>query len=196
MNFIKGVIFINKKTLALTVEQYHEVIGAMQTGFSGCRPNKAMAMALIVEANIGLRISDILRLKLSDIVKDGDRYRLNIKERKTGKERFFTVLTEAYQHLKIYCLENNIPADERIFKFTNRGVQNKLKKVCGYLEYEGISTHSFRKFFATQIYVNNGYNIVLVQKLLQHSTPAVTQHYIGIQPRQIETALEKHNYWQ
>jgi integrase len=154
-----------------------------------------MAMALIVEANMGLRISDILKLKLSDIVKDGDRYRLNIKEQKTKKKRFFFFFTEAYQHLKIYCLENGIKPDEQIFKFKERGVQSKLQKVCDYLGYEGISTHSFRKFFATQIYIDNDYNVVLVQQLLQHSTPAVTQKYIGIQPQQIETALKKHNYW-
>ena len=186
---------MNKKTLTLTVEQYHDIIDTMKIGFSGCRPNNDMAMALVVEANIGLRISDILKLKLSDIVKDGDRYRLNIREQKTKKERFFTVLTEAYQHLKIYCLENGIKSDEQIFKFKERGVQSKLQKVCDYLGYEGISTHSFRKFFATQIYINNDYNVVLVQQLLQHSTPAVTQKYIGIQPQQIETALKKHNYW-
>ena len=186
---------MNKKTLSLTIEQYHNIIDTMKTGFSGCRPNIDMAMSLVVEANMGLRISDILKLKFSDIIKDGDRYRLNIKEQKTKKGRFFTVLTEAYQHLKIYCLENGITPNEHIFKFTVRGVQNKLKKVCDYLEYDGISTHSFRKFFATQIYVNNDYNIVLVQKLLQHSTAAVTQNYIGIQPQQIENALKKHNYW-
>jgi len=186
---------MNKKTLTLTVEQYHDIIDTMKTGCSGCRPNIHMAMALIVEANMGLRISDILKLKLSDIVKDGDRHRLNIREQKTKKERFFTVLTEAYQHLKIYCLENGIKPDEQIFKFKERGVQNKLQKVCDYLGYEGISTHSFRKFFATQIYINNDYNVVLVQQLLQHSTPSVTQKYIGIQPQQIESALKKHNYW-
>jgi integrase len=186
---------MNKKTLTLTLEQYDEIIETMKTGFSGCRPNKDMAMALVIEANMGLRISDILNLKLSDIVRDGDRYRLNIREQKTKKERFFTVLTEAYQHLKIYCLENNISADERIFTFTARGVQNKLKKVCDYLGYDGISTHSFRKFFATQIYIENDYNIALVQKLLQHSTVAVTQNYIGIQSQQIEDALKNHNYW-
>lgn len=186
---------MNKKTLTLTIEQYHDIIDTMRIGFSGCRPNKHMAMTLVIEANMGLRISDILKLKLSDIVKDGDRYRLNIREQKTKKERFFTVLTEAYQNLKIYCLENKIEPDERIFKFTERGVQKKLKQVCDYLEYDGISTHSFRKFFATQIYVENDFNIALVQKLLQHSTPAVTQKYIGIQPQQIETALKKHNYW-
>ena len=186
---------MNKKTLTLTVEQYHDIIDTMKTGFSGCRPNKHMAMSLIIEANIGLRISDILQLRLSDIIKDGDRYRLNIKEQKTKKDRFFTVLNEAYQNLKIYCLENNISPDEKIFKFTERGVQKKLKQVCDYLAYDGISTHSFRKFFATQIYINNDYNVVLVQKLLQHSTPAVTQNYIGIQPQQIENALQNHNYW-
>jgi len=186
---------VNKKTLTLTVEQYHDLIDTMRTGFAGCRPNKHMAMALIVEANMGLRISDILKLKLSDIVKDGDRYRLNIVEQKTHKERFFTVLAEAYNNLKIYCLENNISPYEPIFKFKQRGVQNKLKMVCDYFNYTGISTHSFRKFFATQIYISNDYNIALVQRLLQHSTPAVTQNYIGIQPQQIETALQNHNYW-
>jgi len=139
---------MNKKTLTLTIEQYHDIIDTMKTGFSGCRPNRHMEMPLVVEANVGLRISDILKLKLFDIVKDGDRYRLNIKEQKTKKERFFTVLTEAYQNLKIYCLENAISADERIFQFTDRSVQKKLKQVCDYLGYEGISTHSFRKFFA------------------------------------------------
>lgn len=186
---------MNKKTLTLTVEQYHEIIDTMKIGFSGCRPNKDMAMALVVEANMGLRISDILRLRLNDIVKDGDRYRLNIREQKTKKERFFTVLTEAYQNLKIYCLENSIAADEQIFRFKERGVQKKLKQVCDHLGYEGISTHSFRKFFATQIYIDNEYNVILVQQLLQHSTPAVTQKYIGIQPQQIESALRKHSFW-
>jgi integrase len=68
--------------------------------------------------------------------------------------------------------------------------------VCDHLGYTGISTHSFRKFFATQIYANNDYNIVLVQKLLQHSTAAITQKYIGIQPQQLENALQNHNYWE
>ena len=186
---------MNVKTLTLTVDQYHDIIDTLKTGFSGSLPSKHIAMMLVIEANIGLRIGDILKLKLSDIVRDGDRYRLNIKEQKTKKERFFTVLTEAYQHLKIYCLENNIDPNEQIFKVKERVVQKKVKQVCDYLGYSGISTHSFRKFFATQIYIDNDYNIALVQQILQHSTPAVTQKYIGIQPEQVESALKKHNYW-
>ena len=57
--------------------------------------------------------------------------------------------------------------------------------------YEGISTHSFRKWYATEIYKNNGYDIALVQRLLQHSSAAVTQRYIGIEPQRIEQAIEE-----
>jgi integrase len=184
---------MNKKTLALTTEQYHDIINTLRKGFSGCRPNNRVAAALVIEANLGLRISDILNLKLNDIVKDGDRYRFDITEQKTGKKRTFTVLTETYNYIKIYCLENAIKPYEPIFPIKERVVQKQLKIVCDYLGYEGISTHSFRKFFATNVYINNDYNIVIVQRLLQHSTPEVTQKYIGIEPKAIEDALKKHS---
>lgn len=183
---------VNKKTIALTHEQYSEIIDTMKIGFAGCRANNRVATALVLEANLGLRISDILRLHLKDILKDGDRFILDITEQKTGKERTFTVPTEIYNYIKIYCLENGIKPHDIIFPLTERAIQKQLKLVCDYLELTGISTHSFRKFFATQIYINNDYNIILVQQLLQHSTPAVTQNYIGIQPKAIENALQKH----
>jgi len=183
----------NKKTLALTTEQYQEIITTMREGFSGCRPNNRIATALVVEANLGLRISDILKLRLNDIVRDGERYRLDIVEQKTGKARTFTVLIELYNYLKMYCLENGIKPHEVIFPITERNVQRQLKIVCDYLEFDGISTHSFRKFFATNVYINNDYNIVIVQRLLQHSNPQITQKYIGIEPKAIEEALKKHS---
>ena len=64
--------------------------------------------------------------------------------------------------------------------------------VCDYLGFEGISTHSFRKWYATEIYKNNGFDIALVQRLLQHSSATVTQRYIGIEPQRIEKAIEGH----
>lgn len=76
---------MNKKTIALTAEQYKTIIATMKQGFSGCRPNERIATALILEANLGLRISDIVKLRLADIVHDGDRYRLSIVEQKTEK---------------------------------------------------------------------------------------------------------------
>lgn len=182
----------NKRTVALTVEQYKNIIQTMKEGFSGCRPNHRIATALMLEGNLGLRISDILRLRLCDIVKDGERYRLSIIEQKTGKARVFTVPIALYQFIRLYCMDNQIPEDAIIFPLTERQVQKHLQIVCAYLGYESISTHSFRKFYATEIYKDSGYNVALVQQLLQHSSAAVTQRYIGIQPKEIEQAIEAH----
>ena len=183
---------MNKKTTALTTEQYKEIITTMREGFCGCRPNERIATALVLEGNLGLRISDILRLRPSDIVLDGDRYRLEISEQKTGKSRVFTVPLVIQQYIENYCLRDGIGKNDLIFPLTERAVQKQLAIVCDYLGFEGISTHSFRKWYATEIYKNNGYDIALVQRLLQHSSAAVTQRYIGIEPQRIERAIEGH----
>ena len=183
---------MNKKTKALTTEQYKEIIQTMKEGFCGCRPNERIATALVLEGNLGLRISDIVKLRLCDIVLDGDRYRLEIVEQKTGKSRIFTVPLVIQQYIENYCLRNGIRRDERIFPLTERAIQKQLKIVCDYLGFEGISTHSFRKWYATEIYKNSGYDIALVQRLLQHSSAATTQRYIGMEPQRIEAAIQGH----
>ena len=183
---------MNKKTVALTTDEYKEIIQTMKTGFTGCRPNTRIATALMLEANLGLRISDIISLKLSDIVKDGERYRLSITEQKTGKSRNFTVPLALYQFIRCYCIDNGIGADDIIFPITERAIQKQLKIVTDFLELDNISTHSFRKYYATEIYKNSNYNISLVQQLLQHSSPAITQRYIGIGQKELETAIENH----
>ena len=183
---------MNKKTKSLTTEQYKEIIQTMRSGFCGCRPNERIATALVLEGNLGLRISDITKLRLCDIVQDGDRYRLEITEQKTKKSRVFTVPLVIRQYIENYCLRSRIPPDEPIFPITTRAAQKQLKLVCDYLGYDGISTHSFRKWYATEIYKNSGYDIALVQRLLQHSSAAVTQRYIGIEPQRIEAAIEGH----
>jgi integrase len=180
---------MNKKTIALTEEQYREIIETIRNGFMNHEPNNRVATALILEANLGIRVSDITELTLNKIVKDGNRYRLDLTEEKTNKKRVFTVPTELYQYIKQYCIDNEIKSNEKIISISERQVQRHLKEACDYLGYDGISTHSFRKYFATNIYLNNDYNIVLVQELLQHSSPSITQRYIGIGSKQLEAAL-------
>lgn len=191
-NFLLLEAAMNKKTKALTTEQYKEIIQTMKEGFSGCRPNERIATALVLEGNLGLRISDIVKLRPCDIVRDGDRFRLEIVEQKTGKRRVFTVPLVIAQYIENYCLRNGVRPADRIFPITERAVQKQLAIVCDYLGFDEISTHSFRKWYATEIYKANGYDIALVQRLLQHSSAAVTQRYIGIEPQRIEAAIQGH----
>lgn len=186
----------NIKTKALTTEEYKLIIQTMRSNFEydgkEFRANNRIATALVIQSNLGLRIGDVLNLKLNDIVKDGDRYRLDITEEKTDKKRTFTVPIEVYNYIKMYCLENNIKSTARIFDIGERAVQKQLKIVCQYLGLEKISTHSFRKYFATKIYMDSNYNVALVKELLQHSNINITQRYIGVSTKEVETALNNH----
>lgn len=188
---------MNKETVALTEEQYKHIISTMRAGFictdgHVVKPNIRIATALSLEANLGLRISDILQLRLSAIIRDGNRYRLNIVEQKTKKKREFTVPADIYIYIQNYALENNINPAAKLFDISERAVNKHLKLVCDYLGYDGVGSHSFRKYFATSIYVNNHYDINLVRVLLQHSSAVTTQRYIGLQRQEIESALQNH----
>lgn len=188
---------MNKKTIALDREQYELFINTIRQGFKTSdgytfKPNNRLATLLVLQANLGLRLSDILRLHICDIVKDAGRYRLDIVEQKTGKARTFTVVPELYNYMLQYATDNGISSKAKLFDITERAVQKQLKIVCDHLGFENVSTHSFRKFYATEIYKNNNYDIELVRHLLQHSSTTVTQRYIGIQPAKVEQAIQSH----
>ena len=178
--------------VALTNDQYQTIISTLLHGFDGCRPNPRVAAVLTAEANLGMRVGDILRMRMSDIVRDGNRWRLNMVEEKTGKSRKFTVPDQVYEYLRHYADLHRIPDDALLFPVCAYAVQKHLKKCCEYLGYKNISTHSFRKWYATSIYNDNGHDIVLVQHLLQHSSPMVTRRYIGVSDERMEQAINKH----
>ena len=186
---------MNKRTKAIDEETYKLIISTIQKGFEyqGVmhKPNERIATVLQLEYNLGLRIGDILNLVMDNFMKDGSRYRLDIHEQKTGKYRNFTVPVEIYNFIRDYAYENNISPKAKLFPITERAILKHLKVTCDYLGLEGIGTHSFRKAYATNIYVNNHYNIELVRVLLQHSSTTITQRYIGIGSKELETAIEK-----
>ena len=136
---------------ALTTPQYQTIIRTIKTGRGSLRANPRIATALVAEANLGMRIGDVLKLRLTDIVRDGGRYRLNVTEEKTGKKRTFSVPDEVYNFLKTYAEDQSIPDGGYLFPISVRAVQKHLKAVCDILGYDNVSTHSFRKWYATDI---------------------------------------------
>ena len=186
---------MNKRTRALDEENYIKIITTIKQGFlhEGVRhkPNVRIATILVLEYNLGLRISDILLLTVNSFVKDGNRYRLDLYEKKTNKFRNFTVTAEIYQYVRDYAYQNGISQKARLFPISERAVLKHLKATADFLGLEGVGTHSFRKGFATNIYINNNYNIELVRTLLQHSSCVVSQKYIGIGSAELEKAIEK-----
>lgn len=187
---------------SITIDEYKAIMEAMENGSGGrCtesgasyRANPRVALALRVQATTGLRIGDVLSLRLSNFVKEGGRYHFTgLREQKTGKERAFPVPFEVVDALRDYAEQNNIGKDSPLFPLTVRGVQKYLKTITEDLCLDDVSTHSFRKLFATLQYENSGHNIELVRRLLQHSSARTTQKYLGVTEDEIEQALLNHN---
>lgn len=184
-----------KTAIACTKEQYKILIETLYDGIVDIiQPNPRIATILVIEANVGLRIGDTLSLRRSSFVQTPNGHSFNIREEKTGKVRRYKVQEDVYNFLLEYADNEKVADDDLIFPITVRAVQKHLKKVCDYLGpgYENISTHSFRKFFGTEIYYKNGKDIELVRRLYQHSSAAVTSRYLGITDEKIAQALDSH----
>lgn len=191
-------LMANKRTRVISTEEALLIINTIKTGFvlpSGkkVKPNDKIASCLFIEYALGMRLSDNVRLKLSDIVYENGKYRLNyFKEQKTGKERHNVVPTEVYIYLQEYALRNGIKPSQRLFDLTPRAVQNHLQVTTKYLNLpDGIESHSFRKRYSQDLYDFEGlHDINMVSSALGHSSIAITQRYLGVNSPKLEQALE------
>lgn len=152
--------------------------------------DQATRNALLLEANTGLRISDIVQLKYSDIKKG----QLEIIEKKTKKPQ----LTKINKKLVKYLENHKTTKGDFIFwngkvKFASiiRKIQRRIVEACDYhnIDSSFISTHSFRKTFATKAYEETK-DLLIVQKLLNHSSVDMTKKYIQINKEEVDSVRE------
>ena len=142
----------------------------------------------VVGINVGLRAGDLLALRIRDVT-DGQRIfdEVTIKEQKTGKTKTFTLNQSAKEAIQTYLdTLPNIESDGYLFgsrKGGNLGVRplhHIIKRTLAELGIKGnYGTHSLRKTMAFHRY-NNGVPIETLQKMLNHSSSAITLRYIGI----------------
>ena len=188
---------MNKRCVALSDEQYRESIRLLREGFvlegKIIKPNPRIATVAVLQASLGLRLGDVLQLNMGSFIKESGRWKLNIKEQKTGKVRDFTVPVEVYSFIQDYAINMEISNTAKLFDISERQVERHLNKVFSKMELplRSFGSHSYRKYFATRVYLDNEMNIMIVKTLLQHSSVAVTQRYIGLSQKTVEDALAK-----
>jgi integrase len=143
--------------------------------------------------NSGLRVSDLLRLTVGDVVDDAGKAleRITLRERKTGKGKNFPISATAARAIKDYlATREDAGTGEPLFlSRKSRGGTGHLQRAQAYKIIndaaravgitEAIGTHTLRKTFGYHAY-RDGKDITLIQKLLNHASPAVTLAYIGI----------------
>lgn len=147
-----------------------------------------------VGINTGLRISDILKLKVSDI---RGKYYIELKEQKTGKLKKFRMNSVLRAELENWIVTKN--DDNYVFE-SLRTSGNPLERTRAYCilnhaaQAAGITikigTHTMRKTFGFHFYRQTK-DIALLQVLFNHSSPSVTLRYIGIDQNILDNAMEK-----
>lgn len=140
----------------------------------------------LVGTHTGLRISDILSLKVSDLKGNI----LTVKEQKTGKLKQIKLSSKLKSVFKDY-LNTSTDLQDDDFLFTSRQSKNKpmtRQRVHQIIKYiskhigvdDNISTHSMRKTFAYNLYTLSNNNIALVMEALNHSKEIITLRYLCI----------------
>lgn len=136
----------------------------------------ANALAIEVSLNYGMRIGDVLKLHVSDVEKG----RFTYKEEKTGKPRRVTLSREMQTRLlaqsgRVWVFEHRL--DWRKHR-TRQAVYKDLKRIAKAFRLErGCSPHSARKTYSVERYREFGGDLKRVQRLLNHSSEAVTMLY-------------------
>ena len=148
----------------------------------------------VLGINSGLRISDLLRLRICDVSEKGKpKGRIRIRETKTSKFKDFPISDNAKAAIKEYLKTRTIIENEPLFQsrknkgfFTRQQAYRILNDVARCVGIKDkIGTHTLRKTFGYHAH-NNGYDITLIQKLFNHSTPSITLRYIGITQEQLD----------
>lgn len=151
-----------------------------------------------------LRVSDVLRLKQTDVFDDYGAIRQHafIKDKKTGKPNTL-YLRPVMSDLAIYqqWLKRNryegrtkwlFPSTTRPDKHIDeRQFYNVMHRVGELLDINYLGTHTMRKTGAYRVYVQSNYNIGLVMRLLNHSSEAMTLAYLGLDQVSREQMLDK-----
>ena len=175
----------------LEYDEYMTIITLCQKGFTYkdeygvkhiFRPNKQLAMTFILQANLGLRISDVLKLKPSTFKNN----KLEVIEKKTGKLQYRTINRNLKELIYEYALENNIKSNDYLIQVKVRAIQKQLAIIANHLKLTNISSHSFRKLFGVTVYNKTNGNIELLKELFNHSNISTTQRYIKVSQKQID----------
>lgn len=150
----------------------------------------------LVGTHTGLRVSDIVKLKVLD-VKGAV---LNIIEQKTCKHKSINISNKLKIVLKEYINNNSLTDESYLFTsrqskekpMTIRRVQQIIKaigKICDVPE--NINSHSLRKTFAYNLYTLSNNNIALVMEALNHSRENITLKYLCIKEKLLNELINE-----
>jgi len=145
----------------------------------------------VLGINTGLRISDLLRLKVGDV---RGKTHIQIIEKKTDKRRRFLINDHLREAVEQYTADKR--DDEYLFRaethfrpITRTRAYQILNGAARKVGLTEIGTHTLRKTFGYHFYQRTK-DVATLQQIFNHSHPSITLRYIGINQDLIDKAVE------
>jgi integrase len=162
--------------------------------------NYKMSLLVSIDCFSGLRISDILALRWSQLL-DTDEF--TITEKKTGKQRTVRMNPQLQKYLKdcyahIAPISKNAPIlvsqKGAVYSIQRINIILKELKKKYRLRIGNFSCHSLRKTFGRQIYNMNSGNaelaLVKLMELFNHSSVTITKRYLELRQEELLETYE------
>ena len=143
----------------------------------------------------GLRISDILKLRVRDVK---DKEYIYLREEKTNKEKRFVIHEDLREVIKEYIKDKE--DYEYLFK-SRKGLNSPITREHAYrilnnaakaFGLESIGTHTMRKTFGYFLYQETK-DAVAIKEILNHSDISITLRYIGVNQDRKDKVVKKLN---
>jgi integrase len=154
-------------------------------------------LLFVMGINNGIRTGDLLKLKVKDVrhLKAGDY--ITIKEGKTKKDNIVVINRTVYKALKNYL--EKVQPDNNDYLFASRkgneplqtkSINRLIKSWTQAINLKGnYGAHSLRKTWGYIQRTKHGVGFEIICKRFNHSNPAVTMRYLGIQDKEVHDIL-------
>jgi integrase len=154
--------------------------------------NERNYILFVMGINTGLRISDILKLKVGDLKGS----HISMREMKTGKQKRIQITVALRREMKWYIEE----MEDHEYLIKSRQGKNRpigrsmaykiLSTTAAEFGLDEIGTHTLRKTFGYHMYMQTK-NIALLMEIFNHSSERVTLRYIGVNQDAMDKAMTR-----
>lgn len=182
---------INRRLGKGTTADYLDFDFALNKGMKILKTEKKykIGFLIVLGINVGLRISDLLKLKFDDI----ERGTLYLIEKKTKKRRTIQLnenVIRAFEQFKLRSKfkEGYLFLSNQKTKPISVQYANRMLKIVFNKSNLNISTHTLRKTFGRRVWVNNNESdkaLIYLSEIFEHSSISITRRYLGIRQEQL-----------
>jgi site-specific recombinase XerD len=149
---------------------------------------------LFTAYSAGLRVSEVVNLKLEDV--DSDRMQLFILCSKGKKDRYVTLSPVLLDVLRAYIVKSDRRPLKYLFEGEQPGVAycaRSAQKIFQKARYmagirKEVSFHSLRHSFATHL-LEKGIDVIYIKDILGHFDIKTTQRYLHVRKEQLVTII-------